>query len=383
MLTREEIEAREDRDLAPYASRSRESRGRVYPEPEHAYRPVYQRDRERIVHSTAFRRLEYKTQVFVNHEGDHYRTRLTHTIEVAQIARAIARMLNLHEDLTEAIALAHDLGHTPFGHSGEDALRELMKEHGGFEHNTHGLRVVDVLENRYPEFPGLNLTWELRESIAKHTSAYDHPSVQEFDPALKPILEAQVVDMADSIAYVSHDFDDGLSAGILTSRAYRDVAILSELSAEVKQAHDSLTPRQRRFQVVRALINHFVLDLVKTTLKRIEAMRIGSPDDARRASEYVVALSPEVETRKEALQTYLFDTVYRYYRVERMTAKARRFIKRLFETYVAQPTQMPPFHQRWSRKVGKEQAVCDYIAGMTDRFAQDEYQRLFMPFERV
>ena len=383
ILTREVIEERERRDLASYAMRSADSRGRVHAEEEHPYRSAYQRDRERIVHCTAFRRLEYKTQVFVNHEGDHYRTRLTHTMEVAQIARAVARALNLHEDLAEAIALAHDLGHTPFGHSGEDALRELMKDYGGFEHNTHGLRVVDVLENRYPKFRGLNLTWEVRESIAKHTTAYDHPQVHEFAGDELPVLEGQVVDVADSIAYVSHDLDDGLASGILTERVYDEVAILGELSAEVAGRQGRLDPRQRRGEVVRMLINRFVTDLLDTTLARIASLHLRSPEDARRAPEYVVSLSDGLNEQKKELGEYLFANVYRHYRVARMATKAKRFVEELFKEYVAQPSQLPPFYQEWTEREGLEQGVCDYIAGMTDRYAQDEYLRLFAPFERV
>jgi len=383
MLTRQEMEARTGETLAPYAMHSSNSRGRAFPEEEHPYRSAYQRDRERIIHSTAFRRLEYKTQVFVNHEGDHYRTRLTHTMEVAQIARAIARVLNLHEDLVEAIALAHDLGHTPFGHSGEDALRKLMKDHGGFEHNTHGLRVVDLLENRYPDFPGLNLTWEVREAIAKHTSAYDHPRVQEFNPELRPLLEGQVVDMADSIAYVSHDLDDGLSAGILSEKVYSETAVLQSIREQVNQRHNHLTAHQRRCEIVRALINLLVTDLCRTTIERIETLAIDSPDAARQAPEYVVALSDEAAALKKELSGYLFKHVYRYYRVVRMTTKAEHFISELFHTYTERPSQLPPYYQDWVRKQGKFQGVCDYIAGMTDRYAQNEYQRLFAPFEHV
>ncbi len=238
MLTREEIESREERDLAPYAMKSKDSRGRKYPEKEHYYRGIYQRDRDRIIHSTAFRRLEYKTQVFVNHEGDYYRTRLTHTIEVSQIARTIARALNLNEDLAEAIALAHDLGHTPFGHSGEDALKKLMEGHGGFEHNLHGLRVVDILEQKYPDFPGLNLSWELKESIVKHKSPYDNTSVSaEYNTNEQPLLEAQIVDKADSIAYDNHDLDDSLKAGIITHDELLSVELWRETQKKVKQEY--------------------------------------------------------------------------------------------------------------------------------------------------
>jgi dGTPase len=382
--TREEFEAQEARILAPYAMKSAASRGRVHDEPEHPHRPAYQRDRERVIHSTAFRRLEYKTQVFVNHEGDHYRTRLTHTMEVAQIARAIARLLKANEDLTEAIALAHDLGHTPFGHAGEDALRDLMKDHGGFEHNRHGLRVVDLLESRYPRWRGLNLTWEVRESIAKHTSYYDHPKVRQFDPETRPLIEGQIVDMADSIAYVSHDLDDGLAAGMLDARIYAEIDLLAEARARVRELHgDGLPARALRSEVVRALINLLVTDLCEQTLRNVAAEKIRTPDDARAAAGYVVAFSPDLAARKEQVGAYLFEHVYRHYRVNRMSTKARRFIEEIFSIYAESPQQLPPFYQRWAKEQGLHQAVCDYVAGMTDRFAQDEYLRLFAPFERV
>jgi len=288
VLRREAMEARERRELSACAMRSGESRGRAHPEEEHPHRTAYQRDRERIVHSTAFRRLQYKTQVFVNHEGDHYRTRLTHTMEVAQIARAIARILNVNEDLTEAIALAHDLGHTPFGHSGEDALRDLMKEHGGFEHNVHGLRVVDVLEHRYPAFLGLNLTWEVRESIAKHVTTYDHPTVRQFDPELRMVIEGQIVEAADGIAYVSHDLDDALGAGILHEDVFNAVDLLKDLSHDPALQEPDLAGRFRRNGIVRALINRLVTDLCTRTVACIGEMGIASTEDARRAPENVV-----------------------------------------------------------------------------------------------
>jgi dGTPase len=382
--TRLEIEELEARVLAPYAMKSADSRGRLHDEPEHAHRPAYQRDRERIIHSTAFRRLEYKTQVFVNHEGDHYRTRLTHTMEVAQIARAIARLLNVNEDLTETVALAHDLGHTPFGHSGEDALRELMKDHGGFEHNTHGLRVVDVLEYRYPNWRGLNLTWEVRESIAKHTSYYDHPQVQQFDPETRPLLEGQIVDVADSIAYVSHDLDDGLAAGILDESIYDKIGLLSEARASVIERHGAdIGSRAMRSEIVRTIINLFVTDLCDVTLNNIEEHNIQTPEDVRNSPTYLVALSEKLSAHKTELGKYLFENVYRNYRVVRMATKARRFIEEVFKVYVRSPSQLPPFYQEWAEQQGIHQCVCDYVAGMTDRFAQDEYQRLFAPFERV
>ena len=363
--------------------RSRDSRGRAHAEEEHPLRTAYQRDRERIIHSSAFRRLQYKTQVFVNHEGDHYRTRLTHTMEVAQIARAMARMLNVNEDLTEAIALAHDLGHTPFGHSGEDALRELMEGHGGFEHNVHGLRVVDVLERRYPDFRGLNLTWEVRESIAKHTTAYDHPTLREFEPDFRPLIEAQVVEMADGIAYNSHDLDDGLAAGILDEGAYDRVELLRRISGEVAEREANLGRHHRRHQIVRALINLFVTDVCRSTTARVAEMEIASSDDVRRAEQNVVCFSAELDGLGQELAKHLFDNVYQHYRVSRMAHKAKRFVKQLFKAFTAQPRQLPPYYQAWVEEQGLHQGVCDYIAGMTDRYAQDEYMRLFAPFERV
>ena len=383
MLTREDMEARERRELAPYAAKSADSRGRVHEEPEHAARTAYQRDRERIIHSRAFRRLQYKTQVFVNYEGDHFRTRLTHTMEVAQISRAIARWLNLNEDLTEAVALAHDVGHTPFGHSGEDALRELMADHGGFEHNLHGLRVVDVLERRYGAFRGLNLTWEVREAIAKHNTAYDTPTVQDFNPALRMPLEGQVVDMADGIAYASHDLDDALGAHILDDSVYDKVDILAELRDKVLAAQPGLAKSFLRSAVVRSLINLLVTGLCEQTARRIEAANVRSTDDVRRAKERLVAFSPALDAHRAALQQHLYDNVYKHYRVARMADKARRFVTELFQAYTNNPKQLPPDYQQWAAEQGDPQAICDYIAGMTDRYAQDEYMKLFMPYERV
>jgi len=380
---RERIEEHEEALLAGYAQRSRDSRGRRHSEAEHDYRAIYQRDRDRVVHSTAFRRLEYKTQVFVNHEGDHYRTRLTHTLEVAQVARTIARALALNEDLVEAVALAHDLGHTPFGHSGEDALRELMADKGGFEHNVQGLRVVDLLEHRYVDFPGLNLSWEVRESIAKHVTRYDHPTFQEFDPLRRPLLEAQVVEAADSIAYTCHDLDDGVAAGILSESDLDDVGILRRLKAEASRRAPGARERLRRALVIRLLINLLVTDLIETTLSRIEAMSIRSVEDVRSASENVVAFSPRTAELKRELEDYLFARVYRNWRVNRMANKARRFVKELFDAYVVEPNNLPTDYQERAARDGLKQTVCDYIAGMTDRYAQDEYLKLFMPYERV
>ena len=383
MFTRQQMEQRERRELAPYAMHSVASRGRVHPEEEHPWRTAYQRDRERIIHSSAFRRLQYKTQVFVNHEGDHYRTRLTHTTEVAQISRAVARALNVNEDLTEAVALAHDIGHTPFGHSGEDALRELMKDHGGFEHNIHGLRVVDILEHPYPAFRGLNLTWEVREAIVKHVTSYDHPTTAEFRPDSRPVIEGQVVEAGDSIAYVSHDLDDALAAEIVDESVFEEVDILQRVAHKANVSDGRLSKHHRRHQVVRALINLLVTDLCETSARRLEEMNVASTDDVRGSPDNIVRHSVEVLRLKDDLQAHLFKDVYEHYRVARMANKAKRFVKDLFHAYVAQPKQLPPEYQAWVEATGREQGVCDYIAGMTDRYAQDEYLRLFYPYERV
>ncbi len=384
MLTSKEIESREERELAPYAMKSKDSRGRKHPEEEHQYRSIYQRDRDRIIHSTAFRRLEYKTQVFVNHEGDYYRTRLTHTIEVSQIARSIARALNLNEDLAEAIALAHDLGHTPFGHSGEDALKKLMEGHGGFEHNLHGLRVVDILEQKYPNFPGLNLSWEVKESIVKHISPYDHTSTTtEYNIDERPLLEAQIVDKADSIAYDNHDLDDSLKAGIITDSDLQTVDLWRETQKKVKKKyvidnHDILIA-----QTIRTLINVEVTDLLENTLSMLKREGIKTVKDVRNHPGLIVSFSPALSEQKKKLQNFLFKNVYQHYRVARMSDKAKRFLEELFIAFIKNPKQLPSEYQRWIEEAGLYQGVCDYIAGMTDRFAQDEYKKLFYPYERV
>lgn len=383
MLTREGLEEREDSNLASYAMKSMNTRGRVYPEEEHPYRSVYQRDKDRIIHSTAFRRLEYKTQVFVNHEGDHYRTRLTHTIEVAQIARCISRALFLNEDLSEAIALAHDLGHTPFGHSGEDALRILMKDHGGFEHNVQGLRVVDVLEKRYSQFAGLNLSWEVRESIAKHNILSDDPNVKQFDLSRQPLLEAKIVDIADSIAYDNHDIDDSLKAGLITESGLEEVELWRYAKEKVREQYSNLSKDMENTHTIRYLIDMEVTDLIEHTQLMIEKMKIRATDDVQESKEKLVSFSPEISKKKLELQEFLQENAYNHYRVVRMADKAKRFVGELFKTFVENPMQLPSEYQKWIEEAGLYQGVCDYIAGMTDRFAQDEYLKLFYPYERV
>ena len=380
---RKDIEAREDGWLAPCAARSSQTKGRQHAEDEDDYRTCYQRDRDRIIHSTAFRRLEYKTQVFVNHEGDYYRTRLTHTIEVLQIARSIARCLRLNEDLTETLALAHDIGHTPFGHSGEEALHGLMKDFGGFEHNRHGLRVVDVLENRYPDFRGLNLTYEVRESILKHTTPYDNPVETELEPGAMPLLEAQVVDAADSIAYDNHDLDDALKAELITLEDLQEVGLWSEVSKKVKKAFGDIAPLHMRTQAIRFLIHREVVDLLETSEKALAAAGVKDIEGVRSAGVPLITFSKELQKKKEELQKFLAERVYNHYRVVRMTTKAKKFIEDLFMAYIGSPNQLPPEHRAWAEETGLHQGVCDYIAGMTDRYAQQEHMKLFNPFERV
>ena len=384
MLTQKQIKEFEDAFLASYAMKSSLSRGRVYKEAQHPYRTEYQRDRDRIIHSAAFRRLEYKTQVFVNHEGDYYRTRLTHSLEVAQIARTIAQALRLNGDLTEALSLAHDLGHTPFGHSGEDALNELMAKHGGFNHNLHGLRVVDILEERYPDFPGLNLTWELREGIVKHSSAFDTPvKIKGLAPDESPTLETQVVDIADEIAYDNHDFDDGLTSGLLREEDLEALPLWQEMYDRVMRQYAHIDAEKRKYIIIRSLINMQVTDLIQETERRIRAFKIKSAKDVKKTRAKVVSFSKELQARRMALREVLKEKLYRHYRVVRMSYKAKRFIQELFSLYVDKPEQLPMHVQKRIAKDGTRRVVCDYIAGMTDRYALDEYKKLFDPYEKV
>ncbi len=383
MLKRIELEEREAKLLAAYAMKSRDSRGRRYPEPEHPYRSIYQRDKDRIVYSTAFRRLEYKTQVFVNHEGDHYRTRLTHTLEVTQLARAIARALRVNEDLAEVIALAHDLGHTPFGHAGEATLHELMADHGGFEHNQHGLRLIDTLEVRYPNFPGLNLTWEAREGIIKHTTSYDRPHIEEFPLDEAPTLEAQVVDAADEIAYDTHDLDDGLRADLINEEDLMKLKLWKEVHLEVTTAFPKLDPQLRRRQTIKLLIDRQVTDLIKFSEERLNKLKINCVDEVRKTRSKIISFSPEISEMKKDLKGFLWDNLYHHYRVNRMSDKACRFIRELFNVYLAKPGQLPPHIRVRVELEGQHRVICDYIAGMTDRYALDEHKKLFEPYERV
>jgi dGTPase len=372
----------EDRHLAPYGMRSGHSRGRRYPEDEHPLRTRYQRDRDRVVHSSSFRRLEYKTQVFVNHEGDNYRTRLTHSLEAAQIGRTVARALGLNEDLTETLVLGHDLGHTPFGHSGEKAMDELMRDHGGFEHNRQTLRILEVLERRYPEFPGLNLTWEVREGIIKHQPESDAHAPPEYAPGEAPTLEAQLVDFVDEIAYNNHDIDDGLSSGMITVDQIRSVRLFRE-------AHDAVSGRgiedERvvRHQTVRHIIDRCTRALLATTLQQLADAGVGSVTDVRQAGRRLVAYDPEMAAMVRELKDFLYRNMYRHYRVVRMGDKAGRILRDLFGVYAGEPLQLPPRHQARIPQEGIHRVVCDYLAGMTDRFALDEHCKLFDPLVRV
>jgi dGTPase len=382
--------------LAPYAMRGRDSRGRLHPEPSHPFRTVFQRDRERIVHSTAFRRLIGKTQVLVGQINDHHRTRLTHTLEVAQISRTVARRLKLNEDLTEATALSHDLGHPPFGHAGEAALAECLDGRGGFDHNLYGLRRVDVLEDRYPEFPGLNLSWELREAFVQHSKCKELPECREFLSAGSPLLEAQLVDACDSLAYDTHDTDDALGIGLITLEDLDGIELWRRAAAPVRERHPDLRGDSFRAAVIRGLIAWQVADLIEETKRRLNAYRIVTMADVRACLHPIVGFGADLMALKIQLEQFLHERVYRHHRVLRMAAKGQMLLKRMFTELVSRPELLPERHQsRWAgapagvlRRAGTtvvpqeaslERVVADYLAGMTDRFARQEYLRLFHP----
>jgi dGTPase len=373
--------------LAPHAAHAERSRGRRFREPPPGSRSEFQRDRDRIIHSTAFRRLEYKTQVFVNHEGDLFRTRLTHSLEVAQIARHIARNLALNEDLAEAIALAHDLGHTPFGHAGQDALNACMRAYGGFEHNAQSLRVVDALEDKYASFRGLNLTFESREGILKHCSlrrARELGDIGErFLKRRQPGLEAQITNLADEIAYNNHDIDDGLRAGLLTLEQLETVPLVARHLAAARRAYRRLSPKQLRHEAIRRLISTLVRDVTVTSRARIEAAAPADIDAVRAQRRPLMAFSAPIRREATALKRFLFRNLYRHPRVHRNTVEAHRVIEELFQAFFERPARMPAEHARQARaadrrdgKAGRARIVADYIAGMTDRYAHNELARL-------
>jgi dGTPase len=380
--TREELEKLEDARLAGYGVKSSETRGRKYPEAEHRYRTAYQRDRDRIIHTTAFRRLEYKTQVFVNSEGDYYRTRLTHSLEVAQVGRTFARALGANEDLTEAICLAHDLGHTPFGHSGERKMAELMRDYGGFNHQRQSLRIVEELEERFPGFHGLNLTYEVREGIAKHETEYDTVNPEEYHPEEAATLEAQFASAADETAYSTADLDDGLRAGILDPLDLKTLEVWKDWCSLSNECEDRFNDLMRH-RFVRWLVNQEVTDFVESTDRRLRELNIDSVTALRKVGKPVVKFSDEMEAKNRRLKDYLMENFYRHYRVSRMAAKAERVLEELFKAYMGKPELLPKIVVGRMQDEERARVVCDYIAGMTDRFALQEYQRLFDPQTQV
>ena len=381
-------------NLAPYAATDNTSRGRQFPEKAPDYRSEYQRDRDRIIHSAAFRRLEYKTQVFVNHEGDMFRTRLTHSIEVAQISRSIARILNLNEDLSETIALAHDLGHTPFGHAGQDALNACMHNYGGFEHNLQSLRTVDTLEERYAEFPGLNLTFEAREGILKHCSLRNAEQLGEigrrFIDKTQPSLEAQLVNLADQIAYNNHDVDDGLRSGLITIEQLLEIELFATQHAEVKHRYPDLSGRRLIHEIIRRMINLQIIDLVETSQILLKELAPQHIDDIRTQHDPLIHFSTEMQKANQNLKRFLRENLYNHYRVHRMTSKAQRTLKALFDAFMQEPRLLNPEYQAHVKQLeaengesGRARAVADYIAGMTDRYAIREFRRIFEPEART
>ncbi len=386
--------------LAPHASRPETSRGRLLAEPEHATRSPYQRDRDRIIHSTAFRRLEYKTQVFVNHVGDHYRTRLTHSVEVAQLARTIARAMRLNEDLAEALALAHDLGHTPFGHAGQDALTAAMTPYGGFDHNAQTIRILTKLEQRYAAFDGLNLTWETLEGIAKHNGPLknvpralrEYNGAHDLELSSWPSAEAQVAALADDIAYHTHDLDDGLRAGLFTAEDLAELPLIGEVFAEVDAAYGKLDRKRRTHEALRRFMDRMVRDLLATTEANVARSGVKSVEDVRQLGRVLVDFSPEMHMTNKALKRFLMGRMYRHYTVNRMTSKASRLLRELFAFYLREPNCLPTEWQKlaygpqgpdaYKPVLAVSEAelavlVCDFIAGMTDRFAMQEHARLF------
>jgi dGTPase len=375
LRTREDAEREERERLAPFAEKSGDSRGRLHPEPEHPYRTAFARDRDRIVHARAFRRLEYKTQVFVYHEGDHYRNRLTHTLEGSQIARTLARALRLNEDLSEAVVLAHDLGHTPFGHAGERVLDELLAGDGGFDHNRQTLRIVDWLEERYPGFRGLNLSWETREGILKHGCDWEHPvPVPERGPS--PSLEAQVADHADEIAYLNHDLDDGLRSGLLGWEQLEEVGLWAEARAALPPAAKEAGERVLRAQLIRTLLDRLVSELAHESARALAEARIASPAEVRRSLRPLVRLSAETGALQRKLKEFLYDQLYQHPRVLEVSRRAEEILGDLYRAYRKDPRTLPPQLVERIAQDGEARAIADYIAGMTDRFALAEHEKL-------
>jgi len=372
------LERNEEKYLAPYGSKSKDSRGRLYPDSEPSYRTRFQRDRDRIIHTSAFRRLEYKTQVFINYEGDHYRTRLTHTLEVTQIGRSIARALGANEDLIEAICLAHDLGHPPFGHSGETTLNRLLIDQGGFDHNKQSFRIITKLENRYPDFPGLNLSWEVLEGIVKHESEYDVSDAKDFNPDMRGNIETQIANVADELAYTAHDLDDGLRSKMIYPQMLSGIELWEILCSNVNWSGGELDDLTRH-TMIRQLIGMEIDDVLNHTDSLLKNHSIRSVEEVQRLPFNIVGFSEELHRRNRELKDFLFNNLYRHYRVQRMSFKADQILSELFKTYMLEPSVLPKHVQDRMGKSVPERVVCDYIAGMTDRFAIDEHQKLFDP----
>jgi len=381
LINRQDIEQMEKKTLVPYAIKSGESAGRQHREEEHPYRTRFQRDRDRVIHSSAFRRLEYKTQVFVYHEGDYYRTRLTHSLEVAQITRSICKSMQLNEDLAEAIALSHDLGHPPFGHTGQNVLNRLMQDHDGFEHNKQSLRIVKILEKRYPEFQGLNLTWEVLEGISKHKKDIENP-ISGQKGFRYPSLEGQVVDFADGIAYNAHDLDDGITSNLLEIDKLREVALWRENEKLLDTLYTNLDFKLKKYQIVRRIINDLITDFREHTLQNLKKFEIKIPDDIRRAPRRMAGFAPEMDAKNQELKKFLFKNMYTHRRVMRMEFKAELYLTEIFNAYKKMPTLLPESSGKHNAENSLERKICDYVSGMTDRYAISEYKKLFTPDER-
>lgn len=381
IFTRQQLEEIEEKSLAPYGMRSKDTKGRAHLDHEPENRTAFQRDRDRIIHTTAFRRLEYKTQVFINFEGDYFRTRLTHTIEVAQIGRTLARALGGNEDLVESICLAHDIGHSPFGHSGEVALARLMKDYGGFDHNKQSLRIVTELEERYPEFPGLNLTWEVREGMVKHESEYDISDARDYNPDLRGNLETQIANVADELAYTTHDLDDGLRSGMVSPSMLDGIALWEILRNTFSWKGPNLDEIERH-RMVRHLVGLMVTDMIQATDERLRGSGAKSALDLQKLKHNVIGYSEDMQRRNRELKDFLYSRLYRHYRVVRMQVKAERIITDLFTAYKTEPAILPDHVQRFIDKRGLERTICDHIAGMTDRYAIEEHQKIFNPSEK-
>jgi len=383
LIKRQDLENIEARSLVSYAMKSGESKGRQHEEKEHSYRTRFQRDRDRIIHSSAFRRLEYKTQVFVYHEGDYYRTRLTHSLEVAQIARTICKSLQLNEDLAEAVALSHDLGHSPFGHTGQKVLNKLMKGHGGFEHNKQSLRIVKLLEKRYPEFDGLNLTWEVMEGINKHARDEDNP-VTSHEEVRFPSLEAQIADCADGIAYNAHDLDDGITSNLLDLNQLRKVALWKENEKKFDEKYTGLDFKLKKYQVVRSIINEVISDFLQATFKNLKRHKIETVDDVRRASIRIAAFGKEIDEKNKELKQFLHKNMYSHRKVLRMEFKAELTLEGIFKAYTKMPELLPGSVKKEIAGEGSlERRICDYISGMTDRYAINEHKNLYSANEGI